>query len=143
MNPLLIRDDLTLPPSDFTWDAVRASGAGGQNVNKVASKVELRFDLPGTRALADDVKDRLRALVRNRLDAAGWLVVTSQRTRDQSRNLDDALARVRAFVLAALDPPTPRKATKPSRRVRARRLADKKHVADKKQNRGRPGSGDD
>jgi ribosome-associated protein len=142
MNPLIVRDGVTLPPSDFTWDAVRASGAGGQNVNKVASKVELRFDLPGTRALADDVKERLRALARNRLDAAGWLVVTSQRTRDQSRNLDDALEKVRALVLRALEPPTPRKPTRTPHGVKMRRLADKKRVAEKKQGRARPG-GDD
>ncbi len=142
MTPLAVRDGVVIPPADFTWDAVRASGAGGQNVNKVASKVELRFDLPGTRALADDVKERLRALARNRLDAAGWLVVTSQRTRDQSRNLDDALEKVRALVLRALEPPKPRKPTRTPHGVKLRRLANKKHVAEKKQGRARP-AGDD
>ena len=137
MTPLAVRDGLVIPPADFTWDAVRASGAGGQNVNKVASKVELRFDLPGTRALADDVKERLRALARNRLDAAGWLVVTSQRTRDQSRNLDDAREKVRKLVLAALTVPKTRKATKPSKGAKARRLSDKKHIAARKQSRAK------
>ncbi len=136
MNPLTVRAGVVLPSTDLTWDAARAGGPGGQNVNKVASKVIVRFDLPGTRALADEVKDRLRTLARNRLDAAGWLVVTSQRTRDQSRNLDDALARLRALVDAALDPPTVRRPTATPRRVKLRRLADKKHVAARKRDRG-------
>ena len=142
MTPLAVRDGVVIPPTDFTWEAVRAGGPGGQNVNKVASKVELRFDLAGSRALADDVKERLRALARNRLDAEGRLVVTSQRTRDQSRNLDDALEKVRALVLRALEPPKPRKPTRTPHGVKLRRLANKKHVAEKKQGRARP-AGDD
>ncbi len=138
MTPLVVNDTLTIPVTDLSWEALRASGPGGQNVNKVSSKVALRFDLPRCAVLDDDVKARLAHLARNRLDAEGRVVVTSQRTRDQSRNLDDAMARLRALVLAALVPPVPRKATAPSRAVRARRLADKRHNADRKRLRERP-----
>jgi ribosome-associated protein len=98
-------------------------------VNKVSSKVELRFDLPGTRCLDDAVKERLRALAASRLDASGWILVTSQRTRDQPKNLDDARAKLAAPV------PKARKATKPSRGVKERRLRDKAHDSAKKRER--------
>jgi ribosome-associated protein len=104
-------------------------------VNKVSSKVELRFDLPGTRCLDDAVKERLRALAASRLDASGWILVTSQRTRDQPKNLDDARAKLAALVVKALVVPTPRKATKPSRGVKERRLRDKAHDSAKKRER--------
>lgn len=135
MDPLVINEAITLPPSDFVWNAARASGPGGQHVNKVSSKVELRFDLPNTAALAPDVKDRLRRAAAHRLDADGWILVSSQATRDQSRNLDDAREKVRALVLASLTPPKPRRPTKPSRAVKARRLAEKRHTAERKRAR--------
>ncbi len=137
MDPLVINAEITLAPSEFTWTAARASGPGGQNVNKVSSKVELRFNLPGCTALADAVKDRLRASASNRLDAEGWILVTSQATRDQSRNLDDAMEKLRALVLAALTVPKPRKPTRPSRGAKARRLSDKKHTSERKQGRAK------
>ncbi len=137
MDPLIITPDISLSPADFTWTAARASGPGGQNVNKVSSKVELRFNLPGCTALEEPVKERLRALAASRLDADGWILVTSQTTRDQSRNLDDAREKIRALVLAALTVPKPRKATKPSRAAKARRLNDKKHTAERKQSRSK------
>jgi ribosome-associated protein len=137
LEPLAVTDSIVIPGADLTFAAARASGPGGQNVNKVASKVELRFDLPGTRCLDDDVKARLRVLAHTRLDADGWLLVRSQRTRDQPKNLADAREKLRALVLAALVPPTPRKATKPSRGVRERRLSDKHHDGVKKRERRR------
>lgn len=135
MDPLVIHDTLSLPPADFIWDAVRASGPGGQNVNKVSSKVVLRFNLPGTASLPDDVKQRLQTLVRNRLDADGWILITSQRTRDQSRNLDEARDRLRRLVLAALEVPKARKVTKMPRAVKVRRVANKRHEADRRRDR--------
>jgi ribosome-associated protein len=139
MNSLIITASIIIPPSDFVWEATRASGPGGQNVNKVSSKVELRFNLPGTAALSDDVKARLRARVANRLDAKGWLMVASQATRDQSRNLEDAMERMRAFIVAALVPPTPRRATRPSRAAKARRLDEKRHQSERKRERTQRG----
>lgn len=142
MDPLVIHDTLSLPPADFTWDAARAGGPGGQNVNKVSSKVALRFNLPGTAALADDVKERLQKLARNRLDADGWVLITSQRTRDQSRNLEDARQRLRLLVLAALEVPKARKPMKLPRAVKTRRIANKRHDAERRRERAVPGRED-
>jgi ribosome-associated protein len=135
MRQLEIGPAVTIPAADLRVRAVRASGPGGQNVNKVASKVELRFDLPGTRAFADDVKARLRALARGRLDADGWLVVVSQATRDQPHNLEDARAKLAELVARALVPPRPRRATRPTAASRERRLRDKQRRGRKKADR--------
>jgi ribosome-associated protein len=133
--PLLVRPGLVIPASELSWRAVRASGAGGQNVNKVASKVELRFALSASATLDAGSKARLAA--RARLDAGGALIVVSQKTRDQSRNLADARERLRSMILAALVPPKPRHATRPSRGAKARRLAEKAHRAKTKKLRQR------
>jgi len=126
-----------IPEADLTWTAVRASGPGGQNVNKVASKVELRFDLAHTRALNAAAKIRLRQLARTRLDAAGRVVVVSQKTRDQARNLEDARRKLADLVARALVPPTPRRPTRPTRSAHERRLGEKKRRGAHKRQRGR------
>jgi ribosome-associated protein len=126
-----------VPESALEWKAVRASGPGGQNVNKVASKVELRVDLARITGLDPAARARLRALTANRLDASGRLLVTSQRTRDQGRNLEDAKEKVRALVAQAFVVPRTRRPTKPSRAARARRVDAKKLDARRKANRGR------
>jgi len=135
---LRIGPTLTIPGSELTVTATTSSGPGGQNVNKVATKVELRFDLAGSSALTPAVKARLRALVANRLDADGQVVITSQATRNRIRNLVDAREKLAALVREALVPPRPRVATKPTRASKARRVADKRHQADKKRTRGGP-----
>jgi ribosome-associated protein len=133
-GPIVVNDLVTLPVADLRWTAVRASGPGGQNVNKVSSKVELRLDVDGTRSLDAASKDRLRALAGSRL-GGGELVITSQRTRDQAKNLEDARDKLRELVLRALHRPTPRRPTRPSRaRVRAR-LDDKRKHGEKKASR--------
>ena len=115
--------------------AVRSSGPGGQNVNKVASKIELHVELDGIEGMATDARERLRALVGLRLDSEGRLLVTSQRFRDQPRNLEDARDKVRALVAQALVPPRPRRKTRASASSRARRLDHKRREGEKKRAR--------
>jgi ribosome-associated protein len=134
MDPLEI-DGVVIPARDLSWVAVRAGGPGGQNVNKVASKVDLRFDLEATRALDDRAKSKLRTIARGRLDKDGAVVVTSQLTRDQSRNLEDARAKLADLVRQALVKEKPRRPTRPSKAAKRRRLDEKKHHARKKESR--------
>jgi ribosome-associated protein len=115
-----------IPESAISVRAVRSSGPGGQNVNKVASKVELRVDLDAIVGLDPAARARLLALCRNDLDSAGRLLVTSQLTRDQRRNIDDARAKVHALVARALERPTVRRKTKPTRGSVERRIEWKK-----------------
>jgi ribosome-associated protein len=119
---------VVIPAGDLSWRAVRSSGPGGQNVNKVASKVELRLDLDGTGALDGETKARLRALAGARL-AGGEVVIVSQATRDQKQNLADARAKLAALIARALHRPKPRRPTRPTRSSVERRLADKQRRA--------------
>jgi ribosome-associated protein len=139
---LRVNAQLLIPAAELSWSAARASGPGGQNVNKVASKVELRFDLPNTRALDPGTKARLRANCPSRLDKHGQLVIVSQLTRDQSRNLEDARDKLVALIVQALKVPKRRFKTKPSRAQKRERLNDKRAHAEKKQHR-RKSPGDD
>jgi len=138
LDDLVIAPGVVLPAADLHWTAVRSSGPGGQNVNKVATKVELRFDLESTAALAAPVKSRLRALARGRLDAEGRIVLTSQATRALPQNLSNALEKLAELVRAALVPPKPRRPTRPTHASRLRRLATKQHDAQRKQSRALP-----
>lgn len=135
MKELVIDDDLTIPAADLSWTAVRSSGPGGQNVNKVATKVTLRFDLDGTEALTPAQKRRLRKLAGRRLDAEGALLFSAQAERSQSRNLERARAALRQLVLRSLAPPKRRVATKPSKAQKRRRLEAKRHQSEKKRRR--------
>jgi ribosome-associated protein len=142
MQPLRIDDQLEIPAQHLSFSAVRASGAGGQNVNKVASKVELRFDLWACEELTLAVRTRLAALCRNRMDAEGQVRLVSQVTRDQARNLEDAREKLAELVRKALVVPRPRRPTKPTRSSKRRRVEGKRRDAHKKQLRGRV-TGDD
>ena len=126
-----------IPDFAIEWKAVRASGPGGQNVNKVASKVEMRVDLDQILGLTDAARGRLRSLSASRLDAGGRLLVTSQLTRDQGRNLEDAKAKVQSMVDRAMVAQKIRRPTRPSRAAKDRRVAGKKLDARRKANRGR------
>ena len=136
---LVVQADLTIPERDLSMRATRASGPGGQNVNRVATKGELSFDLRGSTALDEPTKARLRRLAKNRLDAAGNLVITSQVTRSQAQNLDDAREKLAALVRAALVVPKRRRATRPTRASKERRLDSKRRQSQKKQARDTSG----
>ena len=137
-SPLVINEKITLPGSDLEWTAVRSSGPGGQNVNKVASKVELSFDFETTVALPDPVKARLRVLAKNQLDAEGRVFIKSEKTRDQGKNLADARDKLKELILKALVVPKTRKPTKPSKAQKTKRLTTKKKVGAKKAARKPP-----
>jgi ribosome-associated protein len=138
-EPIRIAKGILVPEAAIEWRAVRSSGPGGQNVNKVASKVELRVDLGGVSGLSAPARARLRAIASPRLDAEGRLLVTSQRTRDQLRNLEDARDKVKKLVERAMKAPRPRRITQPSRAAIERRLRQKRARSVVKRVRQAPG----
>lgn len=117
-----------------------ASGPGGQNVNKVATAVELRFDVAASPRLPEAVRTRLLALAGSRATQDGELLITARRFRSQERNRQDAIERLVALIRRAAEPPKPRLKTRPSRAARERRLAEKRRVGEKKQIRRPVGS---
>jgi ribosome-associated protein len=137
-----ITPTIVIPDEELRFTFARSGGPGGQNVNKVASKAVLRWDLAGNTTLPADVKDRLRAQQRRRITSTGEMVIHGQRYRDQGRNVEDCIERLHEMVRQALDRPRPRKATRPSRGARERRLADKRQHAQRKARRRRPGPDD-
>jgi len=136
-EPISIAPGVTVPASAIEVSAVRSSGPGGQNVNKVASKIELRVDLARVIGLPHGARARLLALAAGRLDARGFLLVSSQRTRDQYRNLEDARQKVRALLARSLVAPRPRRPTRATAAAREQRLVGKRRDAAVKAGRGR------
>ncbi|MFI5007539.1 MAG: alternative ribosome rescue aminoacyl-tRNA hydrolase ArfB [Solirubrobacterales bacterium] len=136
-DPIHVAPGVTVPASAIEVSAVRSSGPGGQNVNKVASKIDLRVEIAGIVGLDDAARARLRADAARRLDSRGFLIVTSQRTRDQSRNLEDAREKVRALIARSLIVPKRRRPTRATAGARERRLQTKKRDAAVKSRRGR------
>jgi len=136
-----ITDTIHVPDEELLFSYARSGGPGGQNVNKVASKAILHWNLAANSTLPEEVRERLRTRHANRLTTEGELVLQSQRFRDQGRNVEDCREKLRQMILQALHPPKPRKATRPSRGSRERRLAEKRQQSERKARR-RPSSED-
>lgn len=122
-----ITPTLSLEDNELRFDFIRASGPGGQNVNKVASAIKLYFDVRQSPSLPDEVKERLAKLAGKRMTESGVLMIDARRYRTQEGNRLDATQRLVALIQKALEEPTPRKKTRPSAAARAARLAEKKH----------------
>jgi ribosome-associated protein len=132
---LEINPSTVIPDSDLEFAFVKASGPGGQNVNKVSSAVQLRFNLDGSGALSEPAKNRLRALAGRRLTDDGAILIIARNQRSQEHNRREALERLADLVRRALIVPKTRKATKPTRASKERRLEGKTHQQRTKQRR--------
>jgi ribosome-associated protein len=132
---LEITPSIKIPDSELRLSFARSSGPGGQNVNKVSSKAVLHFDVLTTPSLPPDVRERFVANFPSRLTNAGEVVIHSEEFRDQPRNIQACYDKLRGMIIAVLKPPKKRRATKPTRGSKVRRLNDKKRRSDVKAGR--------
>ena len=131
-----VTDAIAIAEGEIEFTFMTASGPGGQNVNRVATAAQLRFDAARSPALPDDVRRRLAGLAGKRMTGDGVIVIKAQRYRSQERNRDDALARLTALIRRAAERPTTRRATRPSPAATERRLAEKTRRGQTKRRRG-------
>ncbi len=134
--PLVISPQTAIPDEEFEWKFIRSSGPGGQNVNKVASAVQLRFLLPLNISLPAPVRNRLRRLAGQKLNDDGSILISARSARSQEQNRREALERLAELIRAALVEPKVRKKTRPTRASQERRIESKKHRSSTKLQRG-------
>lgn len=139
---LRVNDRISIPFTEFDFTFARSGGPGGQNVNKVNSKVTLRWNITSSPSLPSDVLARFCSKYHRRMTKDGDLVMHSQRYRDQGRNVADCLEKLRELLLEVAVAPRRRKPTRPTKGSVQRRLTAKKQRSDRKQNRRRPASED-
>src|SRR5262245_53580694 len=131
----IVNDRIQIPDDQLQFTFVRSSGPGGQNVNKVNSKAVMRWAMLASNALPADIRERFRTRYGARLTVEGELLITSAKYRDQGRNVDDCLEKLRAMLLAVAVPPKVRRPTKPTAGAKRRRLANKQLQSKKKESR--------
>lgn len=134
---LKINDTLSIPLQEISISAIRSRGAGGQNVNKVSTAIHIRFDVRTATAISDEDRERLLKMKDRRLSKDGVIVIKSQRYRSQDKNRSDALERLAEMIRAVLVVEKPRKATKPSKKSRQKRLDEKTRRGRLKESRGK------
>ena len=137
-DDIKVTRSVRIPRSELTFQFSRSGGPGGQNVNKLNTRVQMRWNIETTASLRDDVLERLKSRARRRINAEGELIITSQRYRDQARNIDDCIEKLSELVRECAQKPVPRKPTKPSAGARRRRLEAKKQRSQRKQSRKPP-----
>jgi len=132
---IYVTDSISLHENEIQLDFIRASGPGGQNINKVSSAVQLRFDAANSYALNEEIRDRLKQIAGHRMTADGILIIKAQRYRTQDRNREDAIERLVTLIRQAAEKPRQRRQTKPSRAAKQKRLTSKRHRGEIKRRR--------
>ena len=132
---LTVNNKISIPLSEFNFTYSRSPGPGGQNVNKVNTKVALRWNVSKSKSLPESVRTRMLSKYARRISKTGEIIVTSHRFRDQGRNVADSLSKLREMVLSVATAPKPRKKTRPSKAAKKRRVENKRRTSQRKQSR--------